>query len=138
MTPAATNPHLFVYGTLLSGARHAMGERLRREARLLGEASIEGRIYSLGRYPGLVEGAGEGDIVHGEAYALGSPATALKWLDAYEGIRPGIPADYERVERPVLLATGATLDAWVYLYRRSVGLRPPILGGRWLAVADRP
>jgi gamma-glutamylcyclotransferase (GGCT)/AIG2-like uncharacterized protein YtfP len=127
------NPHLFVYGTLLSRARHPMGERLRREASLIGEASIEGRLYSLGRYPGLVESADAGDIVHGEAYALDNPASALKWLDAYEGIRPGQREKnpYDRVERPVHLAFGATLTAWVYLYRKSVRLRPPVLGGRW-------
>jgi gamma-glutamylcyclotransferase (GGCT)/AIG2-like uncharacterized protein YtfP len=138
MQPAAADSHLFVYGTLLAGARHPMGERLRREASLLGEASIRGRLYSLGRYPGLVESAQEGDLVHGELYTLENPASALSWLDAYEGIRPGAPADYERVERTVRLATGAALEAWVYLYRRSVGLRPPIPGGRWLAVADGP
>src|SRR5262249_3869026 len=64
------NPHLFVYGTLLSRVRHPMGVRLRREASLIGAASIQGRLYSLGRYPGLVESADAGDIVHGEAYAL--------------------------------------------------------------------
>jgi hypothetical protein len=36
------NPHLFVYGTLLSGACHPKGARLGREGRLLGEAAIAG------------------------------------------------------------------------------------------------
>ena len=39
------NPHLFVYGSLMSAAAHAMGERLRREARLVGEATIQGRLH---------------------------------------------------------------------------------------------
>ena len=131
---AAMNRHLFVYGTLLSGARHAMGERLRSEASLVGEASIQGRLYSLGRYPGLVESADAHDIVHGEVYALDDPISALEWLDAYEGIRPG-PGEnnpYERVVRPVRLASGATLTAWVYLYRKSVRMRPPVPGGHWI------
>jgi gamma-glutamylcyclotransferase (GGCT)/AIG2-like uncharacterized protein YtfP len=132
------NPHLFVYGTLLSGARHPVGERLRRAARLIDEASIQGRLYRIGPYPGLVETPAEGDIVHGEVYVLHNPAAALQWLDAYEGIRPGNPAEYERVERKVHLASGATLGAWVYLYRRSLGPRRPIPGGRWLAASDRP
>ena len=51
-------PLLFVYGSLLSRVRHPMGTRLRGEARLLGQATIQGRLYSLGRYPGLVEAAG--------------------------------------------------------------------------------
>jgi gamma-glutamylcyclotransferase (GGCT)/AIG2-like uncharacterized protein YtfP len=132
------NANLFVYGTLLSGARHPMGERLRREASLLGEASMQGRLYSLGRYPGLVESADARDIVHGEAYALSNPAAALKWLDGYEGIRPGRGEEdpYERVERAVRLASGATLTAWVYLYRKSVRMRPPIFDGRWIPPPD--
>jgi gamma-glutamylcyclotransferase (GGCT)/AIG2-like uncharacterized protein YtfP len=134
------NPHLFVYGTLLSGARHPMGARLQREASLVGAASVQGRLYDLGRYPGLVESADAGDIVHGEVYALDDPVSALPWLDAYEGIRPdkaeGNP--YERVERAVRLGSGATLTAWVYLYRKSVRQRPPIPGGRWLPPQDRP
>jgi gamma-glutamylcyclotransferase (GGCT)/AIG2-like uncharacterized protein YtfP len=129
------NTHLFVYGTLLSAAGHAMGARLRREARLLGEATRPGRLYSLGRYPGMVEAAGADYLVHGELYALRTPAVTLKWLDAYEGIVPGKPelSPYERVERRAQLASGETLDAWVYLYRKSVKARPEVLGGRWIA-----
>ena len=63
-----------------------MGARLGREARLIGEASIEGRLYSLGRYPGLVEAADRESRVHGEVFALNSPAASLAWLDAYERI----------------------------------------------------
>jgi gamma-glutamylcyclotransferase (GGCT)/AIG2-like uncharacterized protein YtfP len=128
------NTRLFVYGSLLSRVRHPMGTRLRREARLAGEATIEGRLYSLGRYPGLVEAADGPYRVHGEVYDLKTPASSLAWLDAYEGIVPDKPelSPYERVERPVCLASGETLTAWVYLYRRSVRTRPEVIGGRWV------
>jgi gamma-glutamylcyclotransferase (GGCT)/AIG2-like uncharacterized protein YtfP len=128
------NAHLFVYGSLLSTAGHAMGTRLRREARLVGPATIEGRLYSLGRYPGLIESPDGQYAVHGEVYALHSPASSLAWLDQYEGILPGEPENsrYERVERRVSLASGATLVAWVYLYRGSVRTRPEVLTGCWV------
>jgi gamma-glutamylcyclotransferase (GGCT)/AIG2-like uncharacterized protein YtfP len=128
------NPHLFVYGTLLSGAAHPMGARLQLQARLVGEASLGGRLYDLGSYPGLVETADAHQRVEGEVYTLDSPASALKWLDAYEGIVPGNhdQSDYERVERPVRLASGEELSAWVYLYRRNVRPGQAIPGGRWL------
>jgi gamma-glutamylcyclotransferase (GGCT)/AIG2-like uncharacterized protein YtfP len=127
------NSLLFVYGTLLSRVGHPMGARLRRDARLVGEAAIEGRLYSLGRYPGLVEGADSPYLVHGEVYELKAPAS-LVWLDAYEGIVPGKPdkSPYERVERPVRLLSGEVLTAWVYLYRKSVRTRPEVLGGYWV------
>ena len=127
------NPHLFVYGTLLSSAGHPMGARLGREARLLGEATIAGcRLYSLGRYPGLVEVVDAKAIVHGEVFALNNPAASLVWLDAYERISPDTPNnDYERCERNVLLASGEELTAWVYLYRTSVVGLPVVPDGRW-------
>jgi gamma-glutamylcyclotransferase (GGCT)/AIG2-like uncharacterized protein YtfP len=129
------NAHLFVYGSLLSSVCHPMGARLSREARLAGPATIEGRLYSLGRYPGLIESPQGQYAVHGEVYALKTPAVTLAWLDAYEGIVPGRPdnSPYERVERPVRLAAGGTLIAWVYLYRRSVQRLPEVLTGRWVA-----
>jgi gamma-glutamylcyclotransferase (GGCT)/AIG2-like uncharacterized protein YtfP len=129
------NPHIFVYGTLLSGAGHPKGAQLGREARLLGAATIQGcNLYSLGRYPGLIETAEAQGLVHGEVYALNSPTTSLKWLDAYEGIVPGNsgPNDYERVERTVRLASGGAIAAWVYFYRKGVAERQPIPDGRWV------
>jgi gamma-glutamylcyclotransferase (GGCT)/AIG2-like uncharacterized protein YtfP len=131
------NARLFVYGSLLSRIRHPMGTRLRRQARLIGEATIEGRLYSLGRYPGLVEAVDGPYRVHGEVYDLSTPASSLRWLDAYEGIVPGKPglSPYERVERPLQLASGETLTAWVYLYRRSVSRRPEVVGGYWVLLA---
>ena len=127
------NPHLFVYGTLLSTVGHPMGDRLRQEARLIGEASIEGKLFSLGKYPGLIEAAGAGARVHGEVYALNRPAAALRWLDAYEGILPGDQDqnDYKRVERPVQLASGEEIIAWVYVYQGPVAALSLIPDGRW-------
>ena len=128
------NSHLFVYGTLLSSTGHPMGARLRRQARLIGEASIQGLLHDLGRYPGLVETADGQARVHGELYALHDPGAALIWLDAYEGMVPGChdQNEYQRAERPVQLASGEEVAAWVYLYRKAVGCLPAIPGGRWV------
>ena len=72
--------------------------------------------------------------VHGEAYALTSPATSLRWLDEYEGIVPGREAqsEYERVERIVRLEAGSDLTAWVYLYLAPLGSARVVESGRWL------
>lgn len=131
------NPHLFVYGTLLSTAGHPKGARLQREARLIGEASIPGRLYRIEHYPGLVECTDPQARVHGEVYALNDPASALKWLDAYEGIVPGAHDhnEYERVERPGRLASGEHVTAWVYLYRKGVARSRLIPDGRWVPLS---
>jgi gamma-glutamylcyclotransferase (GGCT)/AIG2-like uncharacterized protein YtfP len=127
---------LFVYGTLLSTSGHPMATRLQRNARLLGPATIQGRLYSLGRYPGLVQALDAPGLVHGELFALTMPAVTLRWLDGYEGVLPGKPEEspYERAVRPVqLVASGETVNAWVYLYRKSVRTRPEVKDGRWLS-----
>ena len=132
------NPHLFVYGTLLSAAGHRNGARLQREARLIGEASIAGRLYRIERYPGLVEDSNPLLRVHGEVYVLHDPANTLTWLDAYEGIVPGAPDrnEYERVERSVRLASGEQITVWVYLYRKDVARFRLIPDGRWGSAAS--
>ena len=99
------NAHLFVYGSLMSTARHRMGERLRAEARLIGPATMQGRLYRVSWYPGVSESTDPEQRVHGELYALDTPSHALAWLDAYEGVAPGSreSGEYTRVERPVRL-----------------------------------
>lgn len=129
------NRHLFVYGSLMSTAGHPMGERLRAEARLIGAATIQGRLYRVSWYPGVVEGTDAEQRVHGEVYALTDPGRALAWLDAYEGIVPGSEesGEYLRVERPARLAIGAEVVAWVYLYRKDVAGLSLMPGGCWTA-----
>jgi gamma-glutamylcyclotransferase (GGCT)/AIG2-like uncharacterized protein YtfP len=129
------NPHLFVYGSLTSSAAHPMGERLRREARLIGEATIQARLYRISWYPGAVASRETEARVHGEVYALEDPGRALAWLDAYEGITPQNrdSSDYERLEQPARLAAGREITAWVYLYRKTVAGLSAIPDGRWLA-----
>ena len=129
------NPHLFVYGTLLSTAGHPKGVRLQRESMLIGDASIPGRLYRIKHYPGLVEGSDPQELVHGEVHALNNPVSVLTWLDAYEGIVPGAGNrnEYERVERPVQLTSGGQVTAWVYLYRKDIRRFRLIPDGRWLS-----
>lgn len=135
------NAHLFVYGTLMPTAgsdygRHAR-QRLVREASLIGAATMPGRLYDLGRYPGVVERADAGQIVHGELLRLADPVPTLAWLDRYENIVPGGYAatnEYGRVERPVMLAGEVgPVDAWVYIYQWSVTGGVLVPDGRWRA-----
>jgi gamma-glutamylcyclotransferase (GGCT)/AIG2-like uncharacterized protein YtfP len=129
------NPNLFVYGSLLSAVGHPTGARLRSEARLLGAASIPGRLYRVSWYPGLAQAEAGSGHVHGEVYALADPARTLVWLDDYESIVPGKEADneYIRVERPVQLASGQEIASWVYLYQWDVRGLELVADGRWVA-----
>lgn len=131
---------LFAYGTLMTSARTSRTGRrergrLAREAESLGSATLPGRLYDLGHYPGLVEG-GDGSV-HGEALRLAHPEHTLRWLDAYEGIGAGTRDhdEYVRVERTIRLEAGQSVTAWVYLYQRDVTGKPEVAGGRWVVPA---
>ncbi len=131
--------HLFVYGTLMRRAAAAsLGDderqRLEVEGDWLGEARIAGCLYNLGQYPVLTAPKNDPDIVHGEVFRLHAPQATFRWLDLYEGIPPGQEKgrEYERVKRPMHLASGEALEAWVYVLAGNAGAAPLIPDGRWL------
>lgn len=135
--------YLFVYGTLMRRAAAApLGrpERARLDAAgdWLGEARIAGCLYDLGRYPVLVAEPGAHEVVHGEVYRLHMPGVAFRWLDHYEGIPPGSTRglEYERVIKPVHLAGGGTIEAWVYMHSGAVGQARRLADGRWRPRAE--
>jgi gamma-glutamylcyclotransferase (GGCT)/AIG2-like uncharacterized protein YtfP len=127
---------LFVYGSLLSAIAHPMGDRLRREAHLVGPATVQGRLYRVSWYPGVVLSDDPASQVHGEVYRLSNPAGALDWLDAYESITPGPTGvaandEYERRIVDARAADGAPLQAWVYVYKQSPTALIQVPTGRW-------
>jgi len=123
---------VFVYGTLRAGgSNHArMGG-----ARRLGPATVRGRLYSLGWYPGLVLDSSAG-VVHGEVFELTS-AAHLSELDAYEGCHADQagPHEYQRVRAEVAMA-GGPVAAWLWVWQPPInGARVEVAGGDWLGAA---
>ncbi len=96
----------------------------------MGPARAPGRLYDLGRYPGM-KAAQRGDAwVLGEVYRLEDGAKTLAWLDAYEGIESGF---YERRVVPVRLEAGGELTAWCYFLKGSVPSAQRIDSGDYFA-----
>ena len=97
----------------------------------VGHARIQGRLFDLGEYPGLVLSCDPGLSVRGEVYALTNPLETLSRLDDYEGCGPNdtTPHEFERVERDVVLDSGAISKAWVYAYRGSTANKREIVSG---------
>lgn len=110
---------LFIYGTLMPGLRlaHEM-----QGAEALGPAQVPGRLVDVGRYPGLVHGAG---VVLGELYRVDE--ARLIRLDQVEDMVPGNRAasQYWREQVPVLQGALAGSRVWTYVYNLPTeGLTP--------------
>jgi gamma-glutamylcyclotransferase (GGCT)/AIG2-like uncharacterized protein YtfP len=139
MTVATGPEHLFVYGSLMSRIDRGMGGpqrlALQQNAQRVGEGSVCGLLYDLGRYPGLVLATRDDSKVFGEVWRLLDASTLLRLLDRYEGIsvdRPETSA-YERRAAEVLLDDGRSVQCWLYVYLRQVDPGRLIPGGRWSA-----
>jgi len=120
---------LFVYGHLRRGRIGCDLLELEQRTEWLGEVQVQGRLYDLGDYPGLV--LGHDGTVQGELIAFDDPAL---WavLDAYEDCDPDDPAasEYRRIETDLLGGD----RAWTYVYNRPVESLAPIASGTWQGV----
>ena len=81
--PASATRHAFVYGTLRRGDDNDIN-RLQPAPVFVGEARIKGRMYHLGRYPGVLLG-GPHDVA-GEVYAISAELERV--LDEIEELYP--------------------------------------------------
>jgi len=116
--PPATDPLLFVYGTLRRASRHPMHALVGRACRYVDAGWVRGRLYDLGEYPGLVHEPAAAQRVLGELWRL-PPAHAdvLLALDEYEGCGPADPQphEYARLQLSVERAGSTPVSAWVYV-----------------------
>jgi gamma-glutamylcyclotransferase (GGCT)/AIG2-like uncharacterized protein YtfP len=122
---------LFVYGTLLRRSRHPMARFLADRARHVGAARVRGRLYDLGRYPGMTEPQAEDDWVHGDLYDLGEGTTTLAELDAYELAESPLPAYFDRRIGEATLGDGTRVAAWIWWYRGAVAENERVASGRY-------
>ncbi len=141
-THAMSQECLFVYGTLRRGTRSAAALDLRADlavhATWRGAAAFQGRLYSLGWYPGVVPSPCREDRVVGDVYSLPDPGLILARLDAYEGCDPGSPqpTEYVRRRQTVHLEGGEIIEAWVYLYNLPTLGLPRIASGDFLRASS--
>lgn len=111
-----------------------MHDILARGADLVSPASFRGRLFVVATYPGAVRSRHAEDIVHGEVYRLRDPGL-LSLLDRYEGCDPcDWQAPFARSLEYVMLAEGASANAWIYLYLRPTEGLERITSGDFLPV----
>lgn len=126
--------YLFVYGTLVRDANHAMHRHIRDHGTYAGRAYFRGRLYAVDGYPGAVPSKNEDDRVAGELYELRNPDEILSALDEYEGCgrHDAQPTEFVRQKKEVVRGTGGPVTAWVYIYNRPVDNLRRIESGRFV------
>ena len=142
LMPALPTRHVFVYGTLRRGEQRDIN-LLRPTPRWIGQASVEGVLYDLGDYPGLVFGIDQHPgqkKVRGEVYEISDELERL--LDVIEEVAPRPSGEYAKRELLVHLefartsdesGLGHALTCLVYeVTPDRVTGRPVIFGGDWV------
>ncbi len=124
--PSAT---LFVYGLLRSDMSAGLQSFVPGKARQLSRASVAGRLYDLGDFPGLVIND-DGGVVAGEVWEI-TDATAWGTLDPFEDIKPEGTGLYRREAIAVTLEDGRQVLAQAYLYNRDAHAFTVVTSGDW-------
>ncbi|QHJ00853.1 gamma-glutamylcyclotransferase [Xylophilus rhododendri] len=125
---ADTGRYVFVYGTLRRGEVNDIN-LLRPAPKYLGAASIPGRLYSMGWYPGLVM---DGCMaVVGEVYSVSH--SVEQRLDEIEGLLPEPTGEYAKRELEIEV-NGKLIRCFVYeIAPALVAHLEPLADGDWLA-----
>ena len=125
--------HLFVYGTL--SPRHAPPEIAAtvRRLRPVGQASVRGRLYDLGEYPGAILSEKSRSVIRGEVFELPGDRSTLTSLDDYEGFEPNKKGSSLFLRRvwPVTMDDGKRLRCWVYVYNGTMKGAQPVRSGQY-------
>lgn len=128
---------LFVYGTLLQ-SDNEFARYLQQNCAFVSKGTINGQLYDLGEYPGLVLSVDGDQLVHGSIYDMTHPDAILKCLDEYEGVDAGEEQpDLYRRETHKVKTTNKALDAWVYVYNRPIFNPLVVPGGDYLAYINK-
>jgi gamma-glutamylcyclotransferase (GGCT)/AIG2-like uncharacterized protein YtfP len=104
---------------------HHMAIRLRDRATILGEASVRGRLYDIGEYPGFIKSENPDKIVCGQLMILHSDDIIYE-LDDYEGV----PTVYTRILVKCNIYN-YQVDAWIYQYQGDLNEADLIGNGRY-------
>lgn len=126
--------HVFVYGTLRAGEINDIGKAAARNRiappQLVGPASVRGRLYDFGHYPGVVPDASAG-LVYGDVYEIDDMLVPV--LDEIEEVYPGVDGLF--MSRDVVVGVdGHRLTCLFYpVGAESVAGLPCVESGDWVA-----
>jgi len=121
-------PYIAVYGSLRQGfGLPDLPEELTTMLVDEGACTIEGDLYDLGDYPGLLPGRGQ---VVGQLFRVTDSHGAFPLLDKYERFDPSAP-DHSLYIRHCVRLMNPEVDAWVYIYNGFPATDKLIKSGDW-------
>ncbi|HTH59226.1 MAG TPA: gamma-glutamylcyclotransferase family protein [Paraburkholderia sp.] len=125
---------VFVYGTLRAGEvndiRVAAARNGLAAPTLIGGASLHGRLFDFGDYPGLVVDPAAGPV-QGEVYEIDDALVAV--LDEIEEVYPGVEGLFLARETSVEVGGERVTCRFYPVARESVDGLPEIRSGDWIA-----
>jgi gamma-glutamylcyclotransferase (GGCT)/AIG2-like uncharacterized protein YtfP len=126
--------YLFIYGTLLPG--HAPDKLAKVVDRLsyVGKASVPGKLYDLGKYPGAILDPSSQTRVFGRVFELPEDQGVLQALDSYEEFKPDDLDNslFVREQITVSLRDGRSIQCWIYVYNQDTGTAPLVSSGDYM------
>jgi len=126
--------YVFVYGTLRAGEANDIGVAAARSGVAppvwIGAASVRGRLYDFGAYPGLVADPAAGPVA-GDVYAIDDALVAV--LDEIEEVYPGIDGLFLARDTEVDVGGARVRCRFYPVARESVAGLTEIRGGDWIA-----
>jgi gamma-glutamylcyclotransferase (GGCT)/AIG2-like uncharacterized protein YtfP len=124
---------LFAYGTLQAELAPREVALLVARLRRVGEGSVVGTLYDLGRYPGAVIDAASERRIYGTVFELPEDPELWRELDAYEEYAPELPeaSQFVRARTVAKMKDGDSLECWIYVYNRSLAGAKVVESGVW-------
>ena len=125
---AGETDYIALYGSLMASVGGQDKAELNSNLTYVGPCQINGRLFDLGDYPGLVIGKG---LVEAELYTI-DDLSLLAPLDDFERYDPEDRTGSLYLRRCVRLAEPG-VDAWLYVYNQDTEGKAPIPSGDWKA-----
>ncbi len=126
--------NVFVYGTLRAGEINDIGAAAARNdiaaPTLIGAATLRGRLFDFGAYPGFVPDEA-GVHVRGDVYEIDDELVAV--LDEIEQVYPGVEGLFMPREVIVEVEGTPVMCRYYPVQSDAVTGLPEIRGGDWVA-----
>lgn len=134
--------HFFVYGTLMTGCsnHHVIPKNSIENIQKATINNVELYSHISGEYPCMIEGNSKvsGEVITIKESRLREALRAMDLLEDYDEDAPTSENLYNREIKEVVLESGETIQAYVYMYNpKQKGLGEPIPDGNWKTWVDK-